>query len=75
MDHINFIHQFAETNGTRPGIISMTISAISAIIAFISYIKDIQTIAALIASIVAIVSGGFAIYYYCLQIQKLKRND
>lgn len=74
MDHLNFIHQFAETNGTRPGIVSTVISSISACFAFISFIKDIQTIAALVASCMAIVSGGFAIYFYRLQIKKLKKN-
>jgi len=54
--------------------ITCCLSAIFAFTTTFITLKDVQTVAALIASLVAIVSGGFAIYFYRLQIKKINKN-
>lgn len=51
-----------------------TISIFTAFFAWIS-IKDAQVIMGMIASSVAIISGGFAIRYYIISTNKVKRDQ
>jgi glucan phosphoethanolaminetransferase (alkaline phosphatase superfamily) len=82
MDHLqSFIHNFIQIHGdSKPGLNSFLTCIISALFAFINafitltQLHTLQVVMAILASLVALVSGGFAIYYYRLQIKKTKEN-
>lgn len=73
---------------TRPGIVSFCISIFSAALALLNAtvihvhfpafiyqwvsLRDLQSMFAIAASCVAMISGGFCIYYYKIQIKKVK---